>query len=314
MSNRVASIDLGRWVFAFCVVCLHVPMWHVLYLMPLNRCAVPFFYMVTGYFLANKEKIAIKLTARNYMILWARYSIILLIAALIADFFICGNVKAWTFHDSLALFTTGNCPFIDERVYDGKTYGFSTLWYLYIGSIALYLLYIARELLNKKWFLCIVLMLALSGPFINLFNASYGDSYRLIIQAIPYITIGYWINKNTLMNNNVSTYYLFILVGVLYVLGIGEIYVLKLCGIHIQDVYFTTMFLSVLIFITLLKIEWGGQIKLNPNTTMDIYVWHRLVYFIMVVLDCAFAPFSAIVVFITTGALAMVFRKIIAMR
>lgn len=51
--KRNLLIDYARYVFAFLVVCIHVLLAHggTLY-MPLARCAVPFFYLVTGYFLS----------------------------------------------------------------------------------------------------------------------------------------------------------------------------------------------------------------------------------------------------------------------
>lgn len=52
---RNPIIEYARYLFAFSVVCLHVPLGYgSSVIIPFARCAVPFFYMIMGYFLAKK--------------------------------------------------------------------------------------------------------------------------------------------------------------------------------------------------------------------------------------------------------------------
>lgn len=60
MSNkRNTTLDLMRWLCAFLVVVIHVPIYGKGILMPFTRIAVPFFYMVTGYYIytSNEDKL-----------------------------------------------------------------------------------------------------------------------------------------------------------------------------------------------------------------------------------------------------------------
>lgn len=72
MNNRISSFDFGRFFFSICVVFIHIPFAHSSAFMPIFRCAVPFFYMLTGYFLASDnlseyiDKKRIKKSMRSY--------------------------------------------------------------------------------------------------------------------------------------------------------------------------------------------------------------------------------------------------------
>lgn len=73
-STRILSLDYARWIFAFLVVVIHVPVLGGRYLMPIAWGAVPFFYMVTGYFLydSNTTVIGTKIikALKNYFRIW----------------------------------------------------------------------------------------------------------------------------------------------------------------------------------------------------------------------------------------------------
>ena len=54
--KRDYAVDLGRFAFAFLVVTLHMSMFANQYLLPLARCAVPFFYLVSGYYMFKPDE------------------------------------------------------------------------------------------------------------------------------------------------------------------------------------------------------------------------------------------------------------------
>ena len=74
-NQRYDNIDALRLFFAFCVVMIHVPMIGSYLLAPIYRCAVPFFYMVTGFFLYSKHESSNKLliAAKKWFYLWLKY-------------------------------------------------------------------------------------------------------------------------------------------------------------------------------------------------------------------------------------------------
>lgn len=77
-SVRIASLDYARWIFAFLVVIIHIPLMGGSYLMPIAWCAVPFFYMVTGFFLydSNPTKIGAKITKAENLGYFFRFTYI----------------------------------------------------------------------------------------------------------------------------------------------------------------------------------------------------------------------------------------------
>lgn len=49
--QRNLTIDLARWFWALMVVIIHVPILGRNILLPFCRCAVPFYFLITGYYL-----------------------------------------------------------------------------------------------------------------------------------------------------------------------------------------------------------------------------------------------------------------------
>ena len=55
--QRNTSLDLMRWICAFLVVVIHVPIVGAHFIMPITRIAVPFFFMITGYYLYSSSNV-----------------------------------------------------------------------------------------------------------------------------------------------------------------------------------------------------------------------------------------------------------------
>lgn len=81
-----------------------------------------------------------------------------------------------------------------------------------------------------------------------------------------------------------------------------------------KDVVFTNIPLSICIFLLL---TWGIDTSkrlqgiatpISHIFTLDIYIWHRLVYYIMKIIGMEMHGFDAIVVFLITLALAIGIR------
>lgn len=308
--NRNIGLDIGKWIFCFCVICLHVPMWNNNFLMPINRCAVPFFYMVTGYFIYGRSEKAFSKSSNKLIILWFKYTIVFLLLATLCDIAFCGGLQHWTQYDTISMLSSGNCPYIDVRHIQNIDYGFSTLWYLYIGAISAFLLHLCRKFLLKKWFLSLMVVLTLSGPLLNYLGIRYLDGYRLVIQALPYMAFGYWMNSLNNRASQIPTKNSIIAFITFYILGYAEFKLIYYCSIPIQDVYFTTILLALNFFILFKNLRISNILRTSivQNATMDIYLWHRPVYFILCVMGASFKPFSAPVVFVITAIVTIITR------
>ena len=86
-SPRNYFLDALRLIFAYLVICLHVPMMGSNIMMPLLRCTVPFFYIVSGYYVMTSsiERNLVR-DAKKWAMLWLKYFIIIGIISVILHY------------------------------------------------------------------------------------------------------------------------------------------------------------------------------------------------------------------------------------
>lgn len=190
MKNRNTAIDLAKWVFAFMVVTLHTSFWHSYLLIPIARCAVPYFYMVTGYFVLNSSEGKIKKASKKWLLMWLKYTLLLLVIGCLWNLY-SKSFKVWTVEDTFNLILGGTNIFIDEHTFDGKVYGISTLWFLYAGFWALLVFKFLYRYLFNKFVDAIVLILLFGSVITNyVFGIQYDEAFRALFLAIPFIYMG----------------------------------------------------------------------------------------------------------------------------
>jgi len=141
MNNRNYSIELGRVLSAFLVVVIHVPLIGGKYIYPLACCAVPIFYMITGYFVYDSSSAGLQTklikSIKKYWKLWMTYFLVLSSITLIAKIHY-GNSLRWSIKDLYDLFFIyGNCAAAETIIVDDVIYGTSALWFLYGGVLSL---------------------------------------------------------------------------------------------------------------------------------------------------------------------------------
>lgn len=191
MLNRNYAIDFARWIFAFFVVSLHVSFWHRDIFIPIARCAVPFFFMVTGYFLLDSSKERILKSAKKWFGLWLKYTLILLVLGSLWDSFYEGKIKTWTFSDTIGIVLSGTNAYIDEHVFEDNIYGISTLWFLYAGCLSTWFLYLNYKHLFKKSFNVLIGILLFGSNIVNyVCKWHYDEACRVFFLAIPFMYMG----------------------------------------------------------------------------------------------------------------------------
>lgn len=204
LGNRLVALDYARWIFALLVVIIHVPLIGKKFLSPIACCAVPFFYMATGYFLYDKEltKVQAKIikALKNYGKIWiVAFSI--LTTVVFGLKIACSNPLGWSLQDFIDLFLVyGNCQAAELLTIDGVTYGTSALWFLYGGIISLALLLCLRRFLFSKVLFTIVLLLYYISIAIN-----YRNGYvvpRVISASFIFLYIGLLMHKINVSFNN----------------------------------------------------------------------------------------------------------------
>lgn len=223
ISTRIASLDYARWIFASLVVIIHIPVIGGSYIMPIAYCAVPFFYMVTGYFLYDNTpaKIGMKITKalKNYLKIWV-VSFVLLTSIVIIMKVIYSNPLGWSLKDITDLFVVfGNCQAAELVTIHGVSYGTSALWFLYGGAISLALLLgLKRWLFSKKLFFVVVALYYVS-IFINYRN--YYVVPRTISASFIFLYVGMLSHKLVCEYGNLIKNRMMILLFITLVLIVG---------------------------------------------------------------------------------------------
>lgn len=99
----------------------------------------------------------------------------------------------------------------------------------------------------------------------------------------------------------------------LWIIGLSEISCVRNNNIIVQNIYLTCIPLSLIIFYGIvklpIKIKYSFVKSLPMSTTLDIYIWHRLVYLLLVIFHCYIGQIGAIEVFVITAFLSIIIRK-----
>lgn len=309
--NRIASLDVARFIFAFWVVVVHVPIWGRILLQPIACMAVPFFYILTGYFLYSPERLDMSMkmlkSLKHYTRLWVIYFVLLFGCICVLRLFHPTEVL-WTSHQFKNLFFFyGNCTAYERISIGDRNYGCSTLWFLYGGMLSLVLLYLFKKLIFTKGFAFFVAIVWIS--FIILTYDGEMRFPRPIGASFPYLYSGLLIAKNQDTFNKYKASSLLIAFFCFVVFLYLEAFFFRA---HSYGRFFLLPS-SVFIFVLLLRCQYFFQGKcwgaIPKRTSLDIYIWHRLWFAILSgVFGLYLYQFDAIIIFLSLGVISASFR------
>lgn len=189
--QRNTSIDIARFIFAFLVVVIHVPIFGGKFIMPFARCSVPFFYIVAGFYLYTEDqnRFSYKLikNIRKWFYLWSIYTLIFTTIAVALNY-LSGNDFSFHNNDVINMLTSGTCKALDIVSIKGHEFGISVvLWFLHAGFLSFIFLYFIRKKLDSFMTIFLMSILLLVSCFINCYYESI-IVYRAIAVAIPSFT------------------------------------------------------------------------------------------------------------------------------
>ena len=278
---------------------------------------MPFFYLVTGYFLGkacsdDKSILAFKLkkSCHKWLNLWLKYTLALLFISIILD--VClGQIESWTWNDTYTMLMSGVCAFIDQHEWKLQTYGISTLWFLYCGFLAFCIIYIMRKFVYTAWFLLIIIICQVSFAFF-IYNGV--TNWLFFYSTLPFLYYGMLIGhyyKNFRIHLRTGTLIFFCIV--FFGSAVAEYYYTG------KEVIFMNIPLSLSLFMLILKsnkiatfLYEKQLLPQNSNIlTLDVYVWHRLVYYMLSVLGIKMYGCDAIVVFLITLTGSVIIRNLL---
>lgn len=271
---RNHSIDTLKFVCAALVVVLHVPArWHSYYL-PITRCAVPCFFIISGYFLMGENM-------RKRM--WKGCGKMVRIIIYSSFLFACVNLITHHFNFSSIVPTTEDL--LDFVFLNDNPWGFH-LWYLG-GYLYVLLICIAIERYNK-WHIAYMTV-----PFLLIIDLVFGKYSLLILHhefpyiyvrnflfvGIPYFLIGAYIRQKKI---TVMNYREIIWGGVIILLFISilENRLLVSLGFNARrDHYFSTTPLAILLFMWFLSKKQSSATffsTIGNKDSLYIYILHPL--------------------------------------
>lgn len=268
-------LNAMKFICSLMVVMIHTDFFWRAGFMPINRVAVPFFLMVSGFFLPGAGAV---LTQEKT---WRVFLHILKVTV---------GLQILYFFFKLFMFLGGaipSCPAIDLSpkfilltIFEGDLYAAQT-WYLNSYLIALALIYIFLRYRCEK----VIYWLVLPGLALNMICGDYywgppdtmpGYLIRnFLFTSLPFITIGVWIRRHASLipRWTASLTAMLLCVPFLYI----ESY---LVGYETGDLYLMSIPVSVLFFMTALKAPDSAAPRwlasAGRNLSAGIFYYHYL--------------------------------------
>lgn len=321
-SKQYGAIDIARYISALLVVCIHVypfadisETFNLFFIQTICRLAVPFFFVVSGYFFFRKwqeDEEANYLHFRRYE--WRILKIYLIWTIIYLPYTIWDYVDAG--FSPLSILS-----YIRDFFLNGSYYHLWFLPALIIGMAIVYWLYTHKGL---KFTLLTSLVLYLIGYAINV--------YASVWESLPYVSILYGFFTKTIVTARDGFFFapIFLCLGLLsartkrlkprvsligfvlsFLLLIGEVTIYYVCGIMrdlscmflmlIPSVYFLVNYLLAL------TIPYRRQYTILRYDSLLIYTSHILFVRILFIL----LPNANLVVYFLTIALSQCFASII---
>jgi len=279
MRNRCELIDVARFFFAFCVVIIHVPLKGVWIIEPIFRCAVPFFYIVSGYFVfqENVSKEILRSTANKWFVLWLKYFVILTLASLCLHYLIGQSVN-FNIDSLFDLFWNGTTYSLDLIYINDRPYGFYVIWFLLSGSYLFFILQFLIKYLNRNEFYVCVLVLFLLIQILVYNNIKLPRFFTL---CLPYVVLGGAIRR---YKNSIPSSWALV-ICLLIVLYLEWIVVKKIYMIQTESYFSMPIFMSI--FFSQLVNERRSNKFLQfialqgKKHSLYVYVYHRPFYVLL---------------------------------
>lgn len=278
--KRLYNLDVLKFVCAVLIIFLHDRTPYTGYVLPITRCAVPCFFIISGYLIFNADKEKFVSHLKNGIPKMLR-----IMAWSTALFAVVKFLFAFK-HNDLSFLSWK--ALVDFILLNENPFGFH-LWY--IGAY-LYVLIIVYLLLQKgklKWFYYAI-------PFFLIADLCFGK-YSLLIWhrefpvvwlrnflfvGIPYFTIGMMLKQYKSIILNHTNLHLLASGGVILfsLTSILENRMLVHLGMNAtRDHYISSTFLAVSLFISFLSFKYDKPSFLSvlgEKDSLYIYIFHPL--------------------------------------
>ena len=278
--KRLYNIDSLKFLCAFLVVLIHMHTPYQESIMPLTRCAVPCFFIISGYMIFTNDRLKLvehlKRSIKK-MVLILKWSTLL--------FAIVKLLFAFKNNDFSILSTKDLGKFI---LFNENPFGFH-LWYigayLYVLIIILYLEK-CNKLINIYWSIPILLLLDLCfGKYsLVLWHKEFPFYYvrNFACVGLPYFTIGMLLKRHKSRVLNFDNLQILASGGVILfsLTSLAEDRLLTWFDMNAtRDHYISSTFLAVSLFLLFLSLKQSKVnvfSKLGEKDSLYIYIFHPL--------------------------------------
>lgn len=303
---RNYSIDTLKFLCAIFVIYIHTPSpedWKA-FIKPLTICAVPIFFMISGYMTYGKSNLNITLPNR------IKYLSKIFIKVFLC-FFVCSLIaKGEDSLNRLLVIFSHNFIIFNEVPFAGH------LWYIaaYIYVLAI-MLAVERFNLYKSLFIIAPILIIISLTFGKYSEIILGHVYPVhftrsfLLTGLPFFTIGMMIKQIKKLPSKIVAIYSCIL---FYILGVIEVQYVYGHG----DLFLSTVFMSISIFIIFLNVKQTTDnifSRMGREDSLYIYLFHLFPTIILnhIADKIPYFPYySAPLVFCLTMVLIKLLRKL----
>jgi len=321
---RRDGVDILKLICAFLVICIHKPFYGKIgeYIVAISRCAVPIFFMITGFFYkntihkGNENKQIVKILKLCI------FSNLLYLAYNIAGCILSNDSVNVLLR---SMFSVEN---IKDMLFFNVTPIASHLWYL---NALLYVL-IIMKFINKynKYRVLEVLT-----PFLLLIDLIFGKYSLAILKTeipfiyvrnflfvgLPYFCIGNYIHKAIDANKKINNKCIVLSIFIFLATTILERYVLVQFNLNaVRDHYISSTLLAVSLFLCFLNYGEGtknfiikGLSKIGKSYSTNIYIFHVIVMGILnkiLKADTIYSYISPIYIFVCTILVCAIYEVV----
>lgn len=274
---RNSNVDILKLLCALFVIMIHVNYFGRQWLLPITRCAVPIFLIISGYYLYSPDSglYKVKKSIKHVTFILINSTILFAVINTLLQYHSTGSVSI-----------PNRRSIFNFIVFNENPWAYH-LWYL---SAYIYVLIIIDACQQKKClkylYYCIPVLLLTDLVFgkysLLIWKQEYNYLYlrNFLFVGIPYFLIGGLIRKNYhKLNNSKRICFYGIIMSVL--LSLSESSLLRHMGLNAtRDHYLGTTFLAVFLFLFTLQLQsYRDNIlsKIGKKDSMYIYVLHPLI-------------------------------------
>lgn len=285
MKKEIYSLNFLKGICAILVVLIHTHMVGKIALVPFYRCAVPVFYMISGYFLMNENGLWHREKIRGYIrkmiSIWITIDIIYILLSSIL-------FKEYSPFHGTNLNTYNLLKTISLEVFFGGQFCLP-LWYItaYVWTLVI-ISFWKRRIPTSIYLSFIIGLLCL-----NLILGAYDfllpfkpwqpfSNINVFTTALPFVMLGGFVKLHLYKLQQLTTKKIYILlVGLSY----AEVAILWLLGSKDGDVFMMTPLLSMMIFVGFIFHPTLGKNTyltfIGRELSLNIYLLHYLIIWIV---------------------------------